>query len=80
MKAQLHFLLLDGFDPDTGEVHGLNPVGAFIWKQMDGRRTVEEIAARVGSTFEEVPDSVVRDTIVYIDKLKEKGFVGDGVL
>jgi SynChlorMet cassette protein ScmD len=64
------------FDPDTGNVHGLNPVAVFIWKHIDGHRSVREIAALVETSFEEVPDTVERDTIAYIDKLKEKGFVG----
>ena len=25
------------FDPDTGEGYGLNPVGVFIWKLLDGK-------------------------------------------
>ena len=24
------------FDPDTGESYGVNPVGAFIWKELRG--------------------------------------------
>ena len=31
------------FDPDTGNACGLNPVGVFIWKRLDGRHTVPDI-------------------------------------
>ena len=68
------------FDPNSGEVHGLNPVATFIWKHIDGRRSAEEIAALVRSSFEEVPDSVLADTIAYIEKLKTKGYVGYEVM
>ena len=67
------------FDPDTGEVHGLNPVATFIWKQLDGRHSVDEIASLVQASFDDVPDSVVQDTITFIDKLKAMGYAGHEV-
>ena len=33
---------------DTAEAAGVNPVGAAVWKMMDGRRSLEEIVAAIG--------------------------------
>ncbi|NTV00789.1 MAG: PqqD family peptide modification chaperone, partial [Methanoregulaceae archaeon] len=35
------------FDPDQGIAYGINPVGIFIWKQLDGKHTPEEIRVLV---------------------------------
>ena len=35
------------FAPDTGNAVGLNPTGVAIWKLLDGRRTVAEIAGEL---------------------------------
>ncbi len=40
------------FNPDTADAVGVNPVGVAIWKLMDGRRSVDEIAARVAEQFD----------------------------
>ncbi|NLX49128.1 MAG: PqqD family peptide modification chaperone [Methanospirillum sp.] len=66
------------FDPDTGEVDGVNPVGAFIWKHLDGRRSVEEIVSLVASSFEEVPETAPEEIYRFIEKLAAKGFVAAG--
>ena len=63
------------FDPDTGEVFGVNPVGAFIWKHLDGRRSVAEISSLVATSFEKVPESVEQNALTFIEKLKAKGFL-----
>lgn len=67
------------FDPDTGEVHGANPVAAFVWKQLDGHRSVREIASLVTASFENVPETVEQDIIKFVEKLGEKGFLENEV-
>lgn len=66
------------FDPDTGEVHGANPVAAFVWKQVDGHRSVRDIISVVRASFENVPDSVEEDVLKFVEKLREKGFLANG--
>jgi len=39
-------------DLEEGEVLRLNPVGAEIWNAIDGTRTVAEIVAHIGRTFD----------------------------
>jgi len=38
------------FDPDSGNAFGLNPLGVFIWKLLDGHRTIEDIRRKFGRT------------------------------
>ena len=63
------------FQPATGEAVGIAPVGVTIWKLVDGRRTVSEIAAEVAARYEEVPDTVVADTAAFIEDLRRRLFV-----
>ncbi|GAG48199.1 unnamed protein product, partial [marine sediment metagenome] len=46
------------FDPDTGNAVGLNPVGVFIWKLLDGSHTVEDILKKLRESCEKVPKEV----------------------
>lgn len=64
------------FDPDTGDGFGMNPVGVFIWKLMDGLHTDTDIAEELRKAYDDVPgdaDSHVRE---FIADLVNRGFVG----
>ena len=60
------------YDPDSGEVYGLNPVAAFIWRQVNGRRSVR-------ASFGDAPQTVEAETLAFVEKLRSRGFVGTGV-
>jgi SynChlorMet cassette protein ScmD len=62
------------FNPDTAEAVGVNPVGVFIWKLMDGKRTLDQIAAEVREHFQGVPESAEIDVVAFAAELEEKGF------
>ncbi len=64
------------FDPETGNAYGLNPVGAFIWKQVNGEHTILDIIASVCSACKNVPEEVEEHVKSFLEELKEKGFVG----
>jgi len=64
------------FNPDTAEAAGINPVGVAAWKMMDGRRTVEEIAAAIREEFDDVPETAPGEIASFVEQLAEKGFVG----
>lgn len=66
------------YDPDSGEVYGLNPVAAFIWRQVNGRRSVREIASLVEASFEDAPGAVEAETLAFFEKLRSRGFIGPG--
>lgn len=44
---------------ETGAYHGFNETGARIWKMIDGRRDVQQIAALVGRELAEEPEHLV---------------------
>ena len=67
------------FDPDLDTGFGLNSVGAFIWKRLDGQNTVQDIMAELRSSCASIPDeaeSFVRD---FIQHLVDRGLAGYGL-
>jgi len=64
------------FNPDTADAVGINPVGVAVWKLMDGRKNLRQIAAEVGECFEDVPDSAYGDIEAFVSELAGRGFVG----
>lgn len=61
------------FDPSTGEAFGLDPVGVFVVKRLDGRKSVSEIAEQLNELFERVPPEADKDVIEFVDSLVHKG-------
>jgi SynChlorMet cassette protein ScmD len=64
------------FNPDTAAVVGTNPVGAAVWKQMDGKRSLREIASAITASFDEVPGAALEEITTFVGKLAEDGYVG----
>ena len=64
------------FNPDTADAVGVNPVGVAVWKMMDGRHTVGDVAELVGRQFANVPESAVKEIQSFVEQLAEQGFVG----
>lgn len=64
------------FDPDSGKAFGINPVGALIWKHLDGRRDKRDILDKIKESFEEVPGDVGEHAEAFIAELVKIGFAG----
>ncbi|MFC1586552.1 SynChlorMet cassette protein ScmD, partial [Fibrobacterota bacterium] len=64
------------FNPDTGEGHGINPVSVSIWKQLDGRQTIPEIAGDLRNNFNNVPGNAEDFVREFVKDLIEKGLAG----
>lgn len=64
------------FDPDTGNAFGLNPIGVFIWKHLDGRHTVEDILRKLREKAEDMPDEAEDHLTEFILDLVEHGLAG----
>jgi len=64
------------FDPDTGNAFGLDPVGVFIWKTLDGNHTIDDILKELRENAEEVPDEADSHLKDFIRDLVEHGLVG----
>jgi len=64
------------FDPDTGESYGVNPVGAFIWKELNGKKAFAELIGELRTAFDEVPESAPGEVAAFLDELVSKGYAG----
>jgi SynChlorMet cassette protein ScmD len=64
------------FDPDTGNAFGLNPVGVFIWKRLDGRHTIEDIQKELHQNCESVPKNANIHLKDFIQSLVDQGLAG----
>lgn len=62
--------------PASGELRTLNEVGSRIWRLLDGKKSLEEIAQIVETEFEEVDDHDIRkDIIDFCKELLEDNLV-----
>jgi len=64
------------FDPDRGDSFGLNPVSAFIWKRLDGTRTIRDIYTDLLANCDDVPDTAENDIAAFVAELIKKGYAG----
>jgi SynChlorMet cassette protein ScmD len=64
------------FDPDTGNAFGLNPVGVFIWKLLDGNHSPEDIVKGLRENAEEVPGEADEHLDEFLQDLVKKGLAG----
>jgi SynChlorMet cassette protein ScmD len=64
------------FDPETGNAYGLNPVGVFVWKRLDGYHEVADIMAALEASCHNIPANAETYVTYFIDDLIERGFVG----
>ena len=64
------------FDPDTGIAHGLNPLGVFIWKRLDGNHSIDDILEELKNDVEEVPAEAKNDITEFIENLVSNGLAG----
>ena len=60
---------------DTKVLRGLNPVGSRVWELIDGRRSVEEIAALIVKEFGVEPGPAAEDVGRFVQELRDKGLV-----
>lgn len=65
------------FDPETGAGFGLNPVGVFVWRRLDGRHTLDEIFAEMRMQFADVPEEGRAHLDELVKTLVDKGLVGE---
>jgi SynChlorMet cassette protein ScmD len=64
------------FDPDSGNAFGLNPVGVFIWKRLDGQHTIQDILKELHENCEGVPDEAEEHLRNLVQDLVERGLAG----
>ena len=61
---------LAGRGADLDSILNLNRVGAFIWEQLDGRRTGRAVVAALVARFEVDPAQAETDYLDFLTKLR----------
>lgn len=56
---------------DMDSIYTLNETGAFIWEQIDGKRSVHEIINELTSEFEIDVDNATEDVLLFLDEMKK---------
>jgi SynChlorMet cassette protein ScmD len=64
------------FDPDTAQAYGLNPMGVFVWKRLDGNHTITEILNELRAVCKDAPAEANDHMGNFVKKLVEKGLAG----
>jgi len=65
-------------DPEGTVMTTLNPVGSKIWTELDGVRTIPELAADLAPAFEGVDEpTLAADISEFVDTLRSSGLVED---
>ncbi len=64
------------FDPDTGESFGLDPVGVFIFKRLDGKHTLRNITKDLRAECNNVPEDAEEHAHDFIEDLLNRGLAG----
>ena len=64
------------FDPDTANAVGVNPVGVAIWKRLDGKHTLDQIAREIRETFTDPTEKVEEDVAAFLQQLVDAGMTG----
>ncbi len=63
------------YDPDSGDTFPVNPVGAFIWKHLDGHHSVNALLEEIKQHFDDVTDSAEAHVRAFLQDLSERGFI-----
>ena len=67
------------YDPRSGQVFGINPVGVFVWKRLDGKHSTEDIISELRKNCDNLPDQASAEVESFIQDLKKKGLAGSEV-
>jgi SynChlorMet cassette protein ScmD len=64
------------FDPDEGDAFGLNPVGVFVWRLLNGVHKKEDVLKKVRDSFRDVPEEAEEHLEGFLQVLVERGLAG----
>lgn len=56
---------------DMGSIYNLNEVGAFVWEQLDGQKTLSDVNEMLTDEFDIPEGESKEDLIEFINQLKE---------
>jgi len=64
------------FDQEINDGYGLNPVSVLIWKCLDGKHSIKDIAGVVRQRCKNVPPEAEEHIQSFISELVKKGLAG----
>ena len=60
---------------DMQMIFALNPVGEFIWEELDGSRTLQQIREDIQSSFDVAREEANADLEAFIAELLKEGLI-----
>jgi SynChlorMet cassette protein ScmD len=64
------------FDPDTGHGFGLNPMGVYLWKLLDGNHSIDALVEALRRDARDVPEEAARHMVAFVEGLAEYNLAG----
>ena len=64
------------FDPDNGRVQMLNSTAVDVWKQLDGKLSLQEVIDNLQNLYEGVDESAAQQVLALVETLAGLGAVG----
>jgi hypothetical protein len=58
--------------PSESVMHELNDTGSFLWKNVDGHKSAEELAALLAENYEVTPDTALTDTQSLLEEMSSR--------
>ena len=66
------------FDPIQDFFQALNETGVFVFKELNGKNTIDDIVKKILSQYSDIePDAAKKDVEIFIKQIKERGFLVD---
>jgi hypothetical protein len=60
---------------DSGQYHGVNPVGLAIWELMEEGCTVADLVDRLRDRVEDPPPGLEEDVLVFLTSVRDRDLI-----
>lgn len=67
--------LVAGIGDEEDELYTLNETGQAIWQELDGQRTLREVAASLARRFDGKPGELEVDVLAFATELTRRGIL-----
>jgi SynChlorMet cassette protein ScmD len=63
------------YDPDTGHGFGLSPTGVYLWKLLDGERSIDDMVTALRRDATDLPEETGEQILAFVEELAQHGLV-----
>jgi len=67
--------LIAGIGDAEDELYTLNPTGQAIWQELDGQRTLKDVAAALADKFDAPLANIEKDVLGFAGELTQRGIL-----